>query len=195
MTYRYIYMIVCMAGSMKYKYYIGQHTTTNLNDNYKGSGKLLLDYYKKYPNDYIKTIICFCESIEELNQREHEIIHPLLDDPMCLNIQEGGYHCEFTEEMRNKMSKSLKGKKAWNKGLKMSEEYCIKNKEAHLGHLPWNTGLNKSGFSGKHHSEETKAKVSSKLKGRVVSEETRKKLSESHKGHAAWNKGIKISTL
>lgn len=166
--YRYIYMIVCMAGTMKYKYYIGQHTTNNLNDNYKGSGKLLLDYYKKYPNDYIKSIICFCNSQEELNNREYEIINSYLGDPMCLNISKGGYHCEFTEEMKNKMSKSLKGKPAWNKGLKMSSELVKKNSESHKGQKPWNTGLTFSGFSGKQHSEETKRKISEAMKKRFA---------------------------
>lgn len=185
-------MIVCMAGSLKYKYYIGQHTTTNLNDNYKGSGKILCDYYKKYPNDYIKTIICFCNSKEELNQREKECIAPYLGSKDCLNIKEGGYNCEFTEESKNKMSKSLKGKTPWNKGLKMTEEYCQKNKESHLGQLPWNTGLNKSGFSGKNHSEEFKINMSLRLKGKPQhkqSEETRRKISESLKKR--YHKNIK----
>lgn len=61
-------------------------------------------------------------------------------------------------------------------------------------------------FKGRHHSEETKRKMSEAHKGQYVSEETRRKLSESHKGRhlteeakrkvsesnrgrVAWNKG------
>lgn len=66
MTYRYIYKITCTAGSFKGKFYYGQHTTENLDDGYKGSGRKINDYYKKYPNDYIKEIISFHNSQEEL---------------------------------------------------------------------------------------------------------------------------------
>ena len=68
MIYRYIYKITCTAGSFKGKFYYGQHTTDDLDDNYKGSGKLIYDYYQKYPNDYVNEIISFHNSKEELNQ-------------------------------------------------------------------------------------------------------------------------------
>lgn len=32
MKYRFIYKITCLCGDYKGKYYIGQHTTDNLND-------------------------------------------------------------------------------------------------------------------------------------------------------------------
>lgn len=46
----------------------------------------------------------------------------------------------------------------------------------------WRTGLNK-GITGKHHSEETKQKMSESLKGHEVSEETKQKMSETRRGH------------
>ena len=44
---------------------------------------------------------------------------------------------------------------------------------------------------GKHHSDESKKKISEAHKN--ISEETRRKLSESHKGQTAWDKGKKLS--
>ena len=63
-------------------------------------------------------------------------------------------------------------------------------KEKLKGKLAWN--------KGKHHSEETKRKLSESHKGRTTwnkgkhhSEETKRKLSESHKGRTTWMKGKK----
>lgn len=52
------------------------------------------------------------------------------------------------------------------------------------GHVPWN--------KGKHHSIETRRKISEAQKGRKHSEETKRKMSESHKGEKAyqWKGGI-----
>lgn len=68
MIYRYIYKITCTTGSFKDKFYFGQRTTyiDPSKDKYKGSGRKIGDYYKKYPNDYIKEIISFHNSQEEL---------------------------------------------------------------------------------------------------------------------------------
>ena len=46
----YTYRITCTQGSYNGKVYFGKRTTTkNPNeDKYKGSGKLLKDYYQKY---------------------------------------------------------------------------------------------------------------------------------------------------
>lgn len=42
-------------------------------------------------------------------------------------------------------------------------------------------------FLGKHHSEETRNRISSSRKGLRPSEETRKKMSEWHKNHVGWH--------
>ena len=110
MTYRYIYKITCTAGSFKDKFYFGQHTTTNLDDGYKGSGKKINDYYTKHSKEYIKEIISYHNSQEELNQAEYDIIKEWLGNPMCLNLRDGGMQGIFTEESRAKMSNSAKGK-------------------------------------------------------------------------------------
>lgn len=106
-----------------------------------------------------------------------------------------------SSETKKKISKSHIGKKATNETkMKMSiirkgRKHSSKTKEkialAHIGKKCW---------LGKHHSEETKRKMSEAAKGHVVSSETklkmsnsltgrklsletRKKMSASHKGH------------
>lgn len=178
MIYRYIYKITCTAGTFKDKFYFGQHTTKDLNDGYKGSGRKIGDYYKKHPNDYIKEIISFHNSQEELNKAEYEIIKPWLGNEMCLNICEGGYYGKPSYETRKKMSKSLKGRISPNKGRKFSDE--------------WKSNISKShtGLKLGPHSKEWTEKIAAANRGRKNSEETKRKISESCKGMTAWNKGL-----
>ena len=248
MTYRYIYKITCTAGSFKGKFYFGQHTTKKLDDGYKGSGKLLSVYYKKHPNDYIKEIISFYNSEDELNKAEYEIIHPWLGKEECINLTDGGHHGQtlMTEETKQKISNSNKGKskseehrrklseakkgkssptkgiktgKSWNKGKecpqiskslkghKTSEETKNKIRIANIEYYKTHDSPSK----GKHHSEETKKKISEAHKGKSrgpFTEEHKKKIGEANKGkrkgykaseetkqkmkgHKAWNKGKK----
>ena len=186
MIYRYIYKITCTEGSFKGKFYIGQHTTKDLNDNYRGSGKLIVDYLKKYPNSYVKEIICFCDTIEELNKAEYEIIHPIKDDPMCLNIIEGGYYNPIgtftgkhhTEETKKKIGNS-------NRGKKRSEEFCKHNSDIKKGQIPWNKGTGKP----KEKSNKPRIPWNKGLKC-CYSKETLEKMSEAKKNYIPWNKKI-----
>lgn len=179
MTYRYIYKITCTAGSFKDKFYFGQHTTTNLDDGYKGSGKKINDYYKKHSKEYIKEIISYHNSQEELNQAEYDIIKEWLGNPMCLNLCEGGIggSKHHTEETKRKISESHKGKSpsnkglpAWNRGRKGYWHPSEEQKQKHSLAL-----------KGRIFTDEHKKNLSNSLKGHVISEETRKKISESHK--------------
>lgn len=198
MIYYYIYKITCTKGSFKDKFYYGQHTTTNLNDEYKGSGKKLCDYYKTYPDDYIKEIICFCKDNEELNQKEYEIIHPWLNNPMCLNLMEGGHGGKLSIESKMKISNSNKEKLKGNtnhRGDKLSDEVkkkiSDKTKEAMKHVTLWNKGKKNV------YSEETLKSISNSLKGNQNhkghkhSDEAKRKMSEKKKGSIAWNKGKK----
>lgn len=53
------------------KMYIGQHTTSNLDDGYMGSGKLLKRAIAKYGREnFRKEWLMFCEDADELNYME-----------------------------------------------------------------------------------------------------------------------------
>ena len=72
--------------------------------------------------------------------------------------------------------------------LNQWEMYYIKklNTKVPYGYNMTDGGGGKSGFTI---SDETKIKMSEKMKGKKLSVETRKKLSETHKGKTTWMKG------
>lgn len=91
-----------------------------------------------------------------------------------------------TDEEKHKISESNKGKVPWNKGIPRSEETKRKISKVHKGKIPWNKGI--------EHTDETKKKISESRKnnphegtykkGHSCSSIVRKKISESNTGHA-----------
>jgi len=68
MTYYGIYKITNLLNG---KMYIGQHTTSNIDDGYMGSGKIIKYALKKYgAENFRKEWLMFCEDEEELNYME-----------------------------------------------------------------------------------------------------------------------------
>jgi len=88
--FHYIYKITRTDGSGKY--YIGMHSTDDLNDGYFGSGKLITRAIKKYGKElHSKEILEFLPSRQELKLRERELVNEeIINDPLCMNLQLGG---------------------------------------------------------------------------------------------------------
>lgn len=88
--FHYIYKITRNDGSGKY--YIGMHSTDNVEDGYFGSGQILWKSIKKYGREkHSKEILEFLPSRKELKLREREIVNEeRLDDPLCMNLCLGG---------------------------------------------------------------------------------------------------------
>lgn len=174
--YKYCYKITCTSGSLKDHFYFGQHQTNNLDDGYKGRGRILTDYYKKYPNDYIMEIISFCDTVDELDKLEYDLIHPYLNDDMCLNLIDGGHVNRMSDKLKQKISertkeamnndeirakcanggKTNKGKKKPDGfGQKLSEYYSIHGGNC-LGKKLWPNGRSMSDTTKKNMSESAK---------------------------------------
>jgi hypothetical protein len=146
--YHYIYKTTCTITN---SYYIGMHSTSNLNDGYAGSGKILSQSINKYKieNHFIE-ILEFLEDREALSSREFEIItDELLNDPVCMNLKRGGFggctpNVQFIwSSAGGKATRGFAGKKH-------SAETIEKMRTAATGHAR---------FLGKTHSEETKQKM------------------------------------
>jgi len=90
--FHYIYKITRLDESEKY--YIGLHSTDNLDDGYFGSGKLITRSINKHGKDkHIKDILEFLPTREALKLREKELVNEeLLGDKKCMNLCLGGGH-------------------------------------------------------------------------------------------------------
>jgi hypothetical protein len=104
--YHYIYKNTCKITG---KFYVGLHSTNNLNDGYYGSGKILIKSVKKYGiNNHIIEILEFLPSRVELSIRESEIVNSdFLKDPMCMNIKIGGFAGSHIDKTKKSISMSL----------------------------------------------------------------------------------------
>lgn len=192
-----IYKITLLKGSLAGHYYYGQHRTKNINDNYAGSGRIISNYYKKYgkikDETYHKEIISFCESIDELNATEINIINTLYkDDPKCLNLKSGGGGLGISEETRNKLRLSHSGKhQSEETKEKISKNNGMKNKEVSSRVAEKHKGIHNIISDEQKHkiSETLKMKYKSGeikpthnitygFKGHKHSEESKKKISE-----------------
>lgn len=87
--YHYIYKTTCVITN---KFYIGMHSTDNLEDGYQGSGKILWYSIRKHGKENHKTeIIEFVSSREELRLREKQLVNEeLINVDSCMNLKLGG---------------------------------------------------------------------------------------------------------
>lgn len=173
--------------SPKNKYYIGQ-TIRNLNDRFSKDGlgyKTQPNFYRaieKYGWDNFKHIILEevetnskQELIDKLNKLEEEYIIKFNSIiPNGYNIRAGG-NKDINEISKLKISQALKDKPK-------SDKHKEHLSNSHKGQVPW--------MLGKHHSEETKKKLSESHKGKKLSEEHKRKISEASKGRRL---GISLS--
>lgn len=74
------------------KFYVGMHSTDDLDDGYFGSGRIINYSVEKYGIDNHKVeILEFLSSREELKIREAEIVNEeLLSNPLNINLKFGG---------------------------------------------------------------------------------------------------------
>jgi len=83
-----IYKTTCLVTG---KFYVGMHCTDNLNDGYLGSGKILkLSIRKHGVENHVREVLLQCESFEQLCNEEKRIISYELNNPLCMNLKEGG---------------------------------------------------------------------------------------------------------
>lgn len=86
------YTIYKVTNLINNHYYIGQHQTKNLDDDYLGSGKLIKGAVKKYGREnFLKEILFIFDTKEEMNSKEKELITlELVENKLCYNMALGG---------------------------------------------------------------------------------------------------------
>lgn len=169
-----IYHFIYKTTNLKNgKFYIGMHSTNNLDDCYLGSGKHLRNsvYYHGKEN-FKREILEFCENKESLSKREREIVNEeLISNPKCMNLILGGKggggfsseeHKKKFVEAGHKAAK-LVGNKAAVAKVKELFETNPKWVENFKNSLK---GKKKCDWTGRKHSSETKEKMSLSAKGK-----------------------------
>jgi hypothetical protein len=170
-TIHYLYKTTCLITG---RYYIGMHSTNNLEDGYMGSGKRLRYSLRKHGIDnHKKEILKFFESRELLIEAEKKAITPdMITDNNCMNIMSGGTGGFVSVEAQRK--RAICANKIHNEKLKNDAEYrknWLKKmseglKKAHKnGKLVCKLGGLNKGIPVK---KEVKQKISNSLKGKGV---------------------------
>lgn len=147
--YGFIYITTNMVNG---KRYLGQKS---FDDNYKwknylGSGSAFKSAVRKYGKEnFSRNIICFCDSLEELNKSEYDlsVFLNVLEDKNWYNLCYGGGGVSgliVSDDTKNKMSEAQRNrwtdelKEKWSKKFSGECNPCY----------------------GKHHSDETKNVIS-----------------------------------
>lgn len=204
--YHYIYKTTCTITN---KFYIGMHSTDNLEDGYIGSGKRLWYSINKHGKDnHVCEILEFLPDRKTLKEREKQIVNAeLINEELCMNLQLGGGGGFISNE--NQRCRSLAGGRAFSTKIKsdpiLYKEFVdtqrIKFKKLHSeGKMKYDN------FTGKTHSEETKTKIgeanSAKQKGSnnsqygkcwITNETESKKINKGDTIPEGWRLGRKIS--
>lgn len=87
------YTIYKTTNTVTGQFYVGQHATKNLDDDYLGSGVSLLESIRKYGKEsFTKEILYIFDTEDEMNKKEIELVNEaFLSNPLTLNKQPGGY--------------------------------------------------------------------------------------------------------
>jgi len=83
------YTIYKIINKVNKKFYVGMHKTTNLDDGYMGSGKLIRAAIKKYGiESFTKEILHIFDNEEDMKNKEKELV--ILNE-MSYNLCDGGH--------------------------------------------------------------------------------------------------------
>lgn len=182
-----MYYIYCITNKINNKTYIGQHKTTNVRDNYMGSGVILHRAYEKHGiENFSKSIIAVTGTRENADVLEKVFIALYRAEGKAeYNIADGGEGIKMSGEfeIQRRLIISKTSKERWE-----NLDYKLKTGRAiSISHI---------GIKRKPHSLEAKLKISEASKEHWKNPEFRnlvceklKKPRPNGRNKPAWNKG------
>ena len=165
--YHYLYKT---TNTINGKFYVGIHSTDDLEDGYLGSGTYLWYSIRKYGKEnFITEKLKFFGDRKSLIEAEEKFIDDtFIKNSLCMNLQKGGCQArEIDDTTRTRMSESAKNKIFTDK---------------HKANI--SAGLKKAHFETPV-SAETKTKIGAKHKGKILSDETKAKIAEGSRGNTS----------
>ncbi len=189
----YIYKISCPSG----KYYIGRHSTKNINDGYMGSGKWVRQIKDK--TKLLKEILEYTDTFEELVilEKNYLLIH--IHNPNNMNYNDNAtgwasgnlnYNCspEVSERKRlDRMGKSFIDLY----GEERATEIKKKISDSHLGKIrgsAWNSGLNKETDERVARHAEITSEATRKWMANLSTEDKKEKFGKQGVNNGFYNK-------
>lgn len=180
------YLIYQTTNLINGKIYIGKHITTNIEDEYFGSGNLIRAAINKYGlENFIKTILFELQNEEEMNLLEKCVVtQEFCDREDTYNINVGGdggwsyvnYSSDYAVGSQRRLQFHSKGGKACQQQYKekygslTKYYYAIMDDETREKRRQLNSSRAKQisafNWKGKHHTQETKKKISASHKGK-----------------------------
>jgi len=166
--YHYIYKTTNILNN---KFYIGMHSTNDLNDGYVGSGRRLWRSINKHGKEnHITEILEYLPDRESLRYREKEIVNKeLINEYLCINLTIGGQgingsfqNINQNSELQRQKAKKSAIKQKW---LRENDPEWVRRKSEKIsigGKLAYIEGRNiphAPDCTGMKHSEETKRKI------------------------------------
>jgi hypothetical protein len=161
----YLYKTTCLITG---RYYIGIHSTNNLEDGYMGSGKRLRYSLRKYGIDnHKKEILEFFDSRELLIEAEKKAItEDMIADVNCMNIMSGGTGGFISVEQQRHRSSC--GGKSFADKLKNDDKFREEHSKrmSEVAKKTVSEGkFKRCDWTGREHTDETKKKMSESSKG------------------------------
>ncbi len=166
------YLVYKITNLLNGKVYIGTHKTSNVNDDYMGSGKYLKNSQLKYGiENFHKEILFVFDDAKTMYAKEAEIVNEkFLTEKNNYNLKLGG---SGGFDFINKKGKNLYGNNGKTPNVRHNFEKGLLTKQKIKNEDPekWKSIYQKvaeslkgkpSGFLGKVHSDETKSKIGKK---------------------------------
>lgn len=159
--YHFLYKTTCKETG---RFYIGVHSTLNLNDSYLGSGIFLRNSIQKYGiENHSREILEQFNDRESLMNREREVVdEEMLKDPLCMNLKRGGKGGLTLVNKEIKFHIQSAGGKSQMKKLWSNESFRL----SHANRNSEKQQTWKCDWRGRFHTEKTKIKMTeSRRKG------------------------------
>ena len=170
------YIIYKTTCNINNKFYVGQHRTNDLNDTYLGSGKLLNEDIDKYgPQNFTREILFVYDNFDDMNNKEIEIVTPeFVAREDTYNMIVGGqiddYQARRLDGLRAVDKEKNNPNFSFNPYKNKTPEEIKKIVEKQQATLRQKrlSGEIKPSFLGKHHTKETKEKLSLSHKNKAL---------------------------
>jgi hypothetical protein len=173
------------------KFYIGCHSTEDINDPYLGSGKLLKKAIYKYGRkNFKKEILYVFPSREEALLKETEIVTPeFIKKDNNYNLKSGG------EGGWDHINERLKNDLEYKKEFYSKHGHIIRklHKEGKLTGWKINSDINL--FQGRRHSAKSKKLISDNNRNKMPDKERRKRIEDYKKIDKKYGYITKLSKI